>query len=91
MFEVGNRVIATKSYGKVRIGDTGTYAHREEYEPIHGVVWDEPSPRKHDCQGHSKNKHGWYVPNGYISLFSPPDLGALPEVEFGSESLLFGL
>ena len=88
---VGDRVVAIKKYGCVNAGDEGTFVHKHKDEPQLGVMWDTTHPRKHTCSGHCESQRGWYVPRGYLTRKDVIDLGELPEVDYGAESILLGL
>lgn len=74
-FELGDRVVCVISYGNVEVGETGTLVDFEEYTPEYGVCWDNKNDRRHNCQGHCENKHGWYVNRRNIKKEVAQDLG----------------
>lgn len=79
-FCVGDRVVAIRRYGRISVGDTGTFVHKEVIDPELGVRWDKEDANMHDCQGHCESKHGWYVPEGYLAFIEPEDCGELPDL-----------
>ena len=74
-FELGDHVVCVVSYGNVEVGETGTLVVFEDYAPEYGVRWDNKNDRRHNCQGHCENKHGWYVNRRNIKKVTAPDLG----------------
>lgn len=91
-FQPGDRVVAIEYFDDIKIGDQGTFVHEDEGNwPELGVRWDKNLMDGHDCAGHCEYGHGWYVPIGYLGFARPIDLGELPEIDYGTESILFGL
>ncbi len=62
-FQVGARVQAKHNIdGVINKGQEGTICHiTGGNHKQFGVQWDKESSNLHNCQGHSKNRHGWYV------------------------------
>lgn len=90
-FQVGDRVVAIKTYGPVEIGDTGTYVHTHKHFPKHGVRWDKKGPRKHSCSDHCEKGHGWYMPGECLRFEDIPDLGDLPDADLREMDFLFSM
>lgn len=91
-FKPGDRVVLVKSFAHLKAGDTGVFVHEDEGSwPELGVRWDNEIRDGHDCAGNCEDGYGWYVPIGYLDFAEPTDLGDLPEADYGSESILFGL
>lgn len=85
-FAIGNRVVCVVSYGNVRVGETGTLVHFNEYAPEYGVRWDIAKDLRHDCLGNCESKHGWYVYRKNIKAEAEQDFG-----EFNFDNPLLGL
>lgn len=64
-FNVGDAVICTHSYEKVREGDIGIVCDIRGEPPI-GVAWVR-NIGGHDCYEHCEMGHGYYVYSGNIS------------------------
>ena len=58
-FKVGDRVkaITEHDHNNAIVGKTGTIV--SEYETYGGVEFDKPIDKGHDCNGDSKQGHGW--------------------------------
>lgn len=91
-FKPGDRVVLVENFDHLKIGDTGVFVHENTDSWLeYGVRWDKKTRDGHDCSGNCEYGYGWYVPVGYLDFAKPVDLGELPEVDYESESILFGL
>lgn len=80
LYTPGTRVIYTgdtKSYSPIAKGERGTIAMviksmwgkcEDKYIYDLGVDWDEPSEKKHSCNGAARENHGWWVFNGDVAF-----------------------
>ena len=73
LLTIGSRVeyAGLGAAGAVYDGEQGTIVAILDWETREsdiGVDWDRSDPRKHDCMGHARKDHGWWVRPREIKL-----------------------
>lgn len=79
-FNIGDRVRSkTNDFPGLKIGEYGTVIGYDVWdEPV--VEWDEFNKDRHDCDGLTKEGHGWFMSSRHLELvYDCRDLGQLPE------------
>jgi len=69
-YNIGDRVICTKKYSKIKVGMIGTYVHYSHNgNPDNGISWDELTSG-HNCSGRINDNSGYYLPYENIAKYA---------------------